>query len=133
MVSNEDGYVNAGLLVLRIGIGCMFLYHGLPKLLGGPAVWTELGKAMGALGVTFAPVFWGFMAAFSEAFGAVALITGLLIRPFCALLAIEMAVAANMHLRKGDGLLVASHAIEAGIVFLSLIFTGAGKYRIGKF
>jgi uncharacterized membrane protein YphA (DoxX/SURF4 family) len=29
-------YKNFGLLILRVGLGVMFIYHGLQKLLGGP-------------------------------------------------------------------------------------------------
>ena len=35
-----------------------------------------------------------------------------------------------MHLGKGDGLMGASHAIEAGILFLSLILIGPGRYSL---
>lgn len=126
-------YANIGILILRVGLGAMFIYHGLPKLMGGVHTWDQMGKAMAFTGITFAPAFWGFMAAFAEFFGALALITGLFFRPFCILLTIGMAVAANMHLRTGQGMLAASHAIEDGIVFASLIFIGPGKYAIGSF
>ena len=55
-----------GLLVLRIGIGLMFILHGAPKLFGGPEKWGQIGGAMSSLGIGFAPAFWGFMAAVSE-------------------------------------------------------------------
>ena len=60
-----------GLLVLRIGIGCMFILHGAPKLFGGAEKWTQIGMAMASLGIGFIPAFWGFMAAISEFFGGV--------------------------------------------------------------
>ena len=41
-------------------------------------------------------------------------------------------VAAISHLSRGDGLSGASHAIELGIVFLSLILIGAGKYSLDE-
>lgn len=125
-------YRDLGLLILRIGLGVMFLWHGYPKLIGGPEIWQKLGMAMSGIGVKTLPVFWGFMAAFSEFFGGICLILGILFRPACILLVTTMAVAATMHLGKGDGLKVASHAIEDGIVFLSLIFIGPGKYSIDK-
>lgn len=125
-------YKDFGLLILRIGLGAMFLWHGYPKLSGGPGIWEKLGMAMTVINVNAFPVFWGFMAAFSEFFGGICLIFGILFRPACILLATTMAVAAAMHLGKGDGLKVASHAIEDGIVFLSLIFIGPGRYSIDK-
>ncbi|MEK6673365.1 MAG: DoxX family protein [Nitrospirota bacterium] len=125
-------YKDFGLLILRIGLGVMFLWHGYPKLIGGPGIWEKLGMAMTVIGVKTLPVFWGFMAAFSEFFGGICLILGILFRPACILLTTTMAVAATMHLGKGDGLKVAAHAIEDGIVFLSLIFIGPGKYSIDR-
>lgn len=125
-------YNDIGLLILRIGIGIMFLYHGAPKLFGGLEKWEKLGMAMKYVGVEFMPVFWGFMAAFSEFFGGICIILGLFFRPACILLTLTMAVAASMHLGKGNGLQIASHAIEDGIVFLSLILIGPGKYSIDK-
>lgn len=125
-------YRDFGLLVLRVGLGALFLWHGAPKLLGGPEKWEKLGAAMSHVGVHAVPVFWGFMAGFSEFFGGLGLILGFFFRPACILLTTTMAVAASMHLGKGEGLQAASHAIEDGIVFLSLLFIGPGKYSIDK-
>ncbi|WKN32944.1 DoxX family protein [Porifericola rhodea] len=122
-----------GLLFLRIGIGIMFIIHGLPKLMGGPERWEALGSNMKYLGITFAPVFWGFMAGFAESVGGLCLILGVFYVPACILLFITMLVASLRHLSQGDGLVGSSHAIEAAILFFSLIFIGSGKYKIGKF
>jgi len=51
-------------LGLRIGIGVMFICHGIPKLMGGPAGWEGLAQH----GLPFLPE--GFI---SIAFGFVAL------------------------------------------------------------
>jgi putative oxidoreductase len=72
------------------------------------------------------------MAALTELAGGVLLIIGLFFRSACIFLAITMAVAAAMHLGKGDGLQVASHAIEDGILFLGLFFIGPGKFSMDK-
>ena len=125
-------YRNTGLLIMRIGIGIMFIVHGFPKLAGGLAGWAELGGSMKVVGVTFLPVFWGFMAAVAETFGGFLLIVGLFFRPACIALVFTMIIAALVHFGKGDGLGGASHAIELGIVFFSLIFIGPGKYSVDK-
>ncbi len=125
-------YRDFGLLVLRLGVGVMFLFHGWPKLMGGPVKWEALGTAMGYLGVYVIPVFWGLMAALSEFFGGVCLILGVVFRPACLLLLGTMAVAATMHLQRGDGLQVASHAIELGFVFFGLLFVGPGRLGFGR-
>ncbi len=125
-------YRNFGLLILRVGIGVMFVYHGFPKMVGGPEKWGKVGKAIESVGIEFMPVFWGFMASFAELVGGICIILGLYFRPASILLTITMIVAAAMHLNKGEGLLKASHAIEDGILFLSLIFIGPGKYSFDK-
>ncbi len=125
-------YKDVGLLILRLGIGGMFIFHGAPKLFGGAATWENLGMSIMNFGIHFFPEFWGFMAAISEFVGGICMILGLFFRPVCILLTITMTVAAAMHLGRGDGLARASHAIEDGIIFLSLIFIGPGKYSIDE-
>jgi putative oxidoreductase len=85
------------------------------------------------VGIHFAPVFWGLMAALSETLGCVMVILGFLFRPACILLFITLCVAslAVMHTGKG-GLEAASHPIELAILFFSLLFIGPGKYSVDK-
>ena len=125
-------YRDFGLLLLRIGLGVMFFYHGWPKLSGGPDKWIAVGGAMSSVGITFLPIFWGFMAAATETVGAVLLVLGFLFRPACILLTITMGVALMMHLKAGDGFTTWSHPAELGIVFLSLILIGAGRFSVDR-
>ncbi|RAU82445.1 DoxX family protein [Pontibacter arcticus] len=121
---------NTGLLLLRVGIGFMFILHGWPKMMGGAPRWEMIGQSMELFGVGFAPMFWGFMAAFAETVGGLLLMLGLLFRPACFLLFITMLVAAAKHAFGGDGFGGYSHALEAAIVFFSLLFIGPGKYSL---
>ena len=125
-------YRDYGLLLLRAGIGLMFvMVHGFPKVAGGVAVWAGLGKTFNSLwGVAFIPTFWGFMAAVSEFGGGLCLIAGVLFRPACALMLMTMSVAVAANVRGGYGFSGASQALEMGIVFLSLLFTGPGKLTL---
>jgi len=132
LLSQLGNYKNTGLLILRVGLGAMMIYHGLPKLTGGPGRWEAVGGAMSHLGITFYPVVWGLLAAITETFGGFLLILGLSFRPASFLLAFTMLVASLNHLAKGDGLMEASHAIELGFVFVGLIFVGPGKYSVDK-
>lgn len=130
ILKSLDVHRDKGLLLLRLGIGGMFMSHGWGKVFGGTEAWAKLGGGMSQLGVTVLPVeFWGFMAAISELGGGLLLAVGLLFRPACFMLLSTMVVAALMHLMVwGDPFQKASHAIEAGILFLSLILIGPGKY-----
>lgn len=127
-----------GLLVLRIGVGLsMMIFHGLEKIQGGPEKWERIGSNMGNLGIDFFPVFWGFMAAFSEFFGSFFIIVGFFFKPATALLAFTMIVAAVVHLSlpagaENAGLKGASHALELLTVYVALFLTGPGKYKIFK-
>ncbi len=69
-----DKYRDAGLLILRVGIGVMFAFHGYPKLTAGQETWAMIGGSMKALGIGFAPTAWGFMAALSECAGGILLV-----------------------------------------------------------
>lgn len=119
-----------GLLILRLGVGATFMTHGIPKLQSGPEMWTQIGAAMGNFGIHFWPTFWGFMAALSEGGGGFLMILGIFFRPVMVFMFITMVVAATHHLAAGDGIQIASNAIRAGVVFLSLIFIGPGKYTL---
>ena len=128
-----------GLLFLRVGIGAMFVAaHGLPKLMGGPALWAKIGGAMPyfgtstfvLLGVVTVPKVFGFLAMASEFLGGILLVVGKWVRPASAFMLFTMIVASMNHLRMGDGLGRSSHSIEAGVVFLALLLLGGGKYAL---
>lgn len=121
-----------GLLLLRLGVGAMFVVHGFPKLTAGSEYWAKLGVTMQNLGVDFAPTFWGLMAGLAETLGGVLLAVGFWTRPACMALAFTMLVAMVHHLVRGDGVAGASHAIEALCVFLGMILIGPGRHSVDK-
>jgi putative oxidoreductase len=130
LLASLGRYRDFGLLILRLGVGVLFVLHGYPKLIGGPERWAALGGAMGYLGITVLPVAWGLAAACAELFGGLLLILGLLFRPACLALLATMAVAATMHFSRGDGLSGASHALELACVFFGLLFVGPGRHSL---
>jgi putative oxidoreductase len=132
ILDNLGKYRNTGLLLIRIGLGVMFIIHGFPKIASGPNGWTGLGGSMKVIGIDFLPIFWGFMAAATETFGGFLLIVGLFFRPALILLTFTMIIAALVIFGRGDNLKGASQAIELGIVFFGLIFIGPGKYSVDK-
>ncbi len=129
---DESKQRDLGLLVLRVGIGGMFVAHGVPKLIGGPKRWIKVGEAMANLGIDFAPAFWGLAAGLAETAGGLLLAVGFAFRPACAALLFTMIVASIRHLTDGDGFGKSSHAIESAILFLSLLWIGPGRYRPRK-
>ena len=132
LFSNLSKYKDFGLLVIRVGLGIMFIYHGLPKLMGGEDMWMKIGGSAKYVGITFAPTFWGFISAAVEALGGLFLIIGLAFRPVCLLLVVNLIVAAAFHFGTGGGMDAAAHAIEDAITFTGLFIIGPGAYSFDK-
>ncbi|HEY9001877.1 MAG TPA: DoxX family protein [Mucilaginibacter sp.] len=131
LFSNLGNYRNFGLLIIRLGLGIMFIYHGFPKLQGGVKTWEMVGGATSEVGIHFWPVVWGLLCALTETVGGFLLIIGLAFRPVCLLLLINLIVAALSGYHHG-GLMDASHAIEDAIMFAGLLFVGPGRYSADK-
>jgi putative oxidoreductase len=89
-------------LVVRLALGVIFFAHGAQKVFGwfgGPGLKGVMGYFKQALGIP-APV--AALAAFTECFGGLAMIIGLLVRPACLGLLIVMVVAiATVHGKHG--------------------------------
>lgn len=129
MLSSLDRYRDAGLLILRLGIGLsVALLHGWPKISGGPELWAEHGQTVEIIGIEFLPAFWGFMSAFAEFGCGLLVVLGLLFRPALVLLILNMAMAATMHIVTGQG--SPWHALEFATVWLALFLTGPGRYSL---
>lgn len=110
----------------------MLFSHGLPKLIA-PERWESLGQAMASIGITFAPVFWGFMAAVTETLGGLLLIFGLFVRPTAAVLVFVLFVAAAQNVVSagtlGGG---RAHPIDAAAGMIALLLLGAGKWSLDR-
>lgn len=119
-----------GLLIIRVGLGIMFISHGAPKIFGGPVRWEEIGQATQYIGIAFFPLGWGLAAALSEFAGGILFLLGLYTRYASLALAATMFVATAFHFGRGDGLMGASHALELGIVFLGMSMVGAGRFSL---
>lgn len=123
--------INLGLLVLRVGIGILSIFHGAPKIMGGTSAWYDLGKmAMSPLGITFFYTFWGLMAAITEFFGGIALVLGFGMRLVNALLVITMIIAAYWHIQKGDDFMIYSFALSLIVVHVALCIIGGDQYSL---
>jgi putative oxidoreductase len=127
--------IDAGLLLLRVGIGSLFvIVHGYQKIVGGITLWRSLGGAFNRLiGLNFAPAFWGFLAMLAEFGGGLCLIAGIFFRPACAAIFFTIFVAALSIIRGGYGFNSASQTIELGIAVAALLLTGPGKFTARYF
>jgi len=101
-------------------------------LLGGPELWGKVGGAMGRLGVTFAPEFWGLMAGCAESFGGLFVALGFFFRPVAALVAFTMFVATLQMISIKSDFTTYSRPIEMFILMVSLILIGPGKHSLDE-
>lgn len=124
---------DTALLLFRLVLGGMFMWHGWPKIIGGPEKWAGLGATMGTFGIEFAPGFWGFMSSFAEFGGGLLFALGLFYRPACFLLFGNMLVAFTSQMLDAKGLQKASQSLEDGFSFFAAAFIGPGKYSLDHY
>ncbi len=119
-----------GLLVLRVALGVVFMFHGYPKLIGDPARWVQLMPKMGF------PGYFAYIAGVFELFGGGLLVLGLFTRGAALLLAIEMGAAlVRTHIPAAGiaNVLKYEMALVYGAAALALATTGAGLISIDAF
>jgi putative oxidoreductase len=120
-----------GLTCIRIATGLIFMVHGWGKLTGGIPTWTWLGSQMAHFGITFLPVFWGFLAMLAELGGGLCLALGFCTRIAAAALIFTMLVAISYHLSNGDNFNDRwSHPFTLLLIFIGLFIAGPGSYSL---
>lgn len=132
-------HMDVGLLTARVGLGIMFILHGLPKVVGGVDTWKTVGGMPPFLadGTPEAVlVSLGLLAAIVEFGGGLLLLVGFWARTAAFLLFGVMVVAFTTKL-DGDLTLMtfamnAGWPLELAFVFLALAFTGPGRFSIDK-
>ncbi len=121
---------NVALLVARVGLGIVFLAHGLQKL----NTWGYAGTkaAFEQLDVPAASIS-AFLATWLEILGGIALIAGVLTPVFAALLFLDM-LGAFAIAHSDSGLWISDGGYEyvlvLGMGMLLLAVAGAGKFSI---
>jgi len=110
----------------------LFFAHGLPKITA-PDRWEREGEAMANLGITFAPVFWGFMAGATETLAGILFLIGLAVRPSALVMLFVMFVAAlNSVVNAGSLGGGRAHPIDFAAGAIALLILGAGAYSLDK-
>ena len=124
-------YREAGLLLLRVSIGALFLILVAPVLTSGHAQWARFGSGMHYLGIHSHLQVWGFLGALLVCIAAVLIVFGLFFR-LGILVCLVVAMVRAISIVKGTGLAVALPSIELCIVLASLLFIGPGKFSVDK-
>jgi putative oxidoreductase len=115
------------LLLLRLGLGIIFIYHGYPKLFGNTR-----GAMQGFEHMGF-PGYFVYVAGVIEFFGGIMLIFGLFTRVAGLLIAGEMAVAIwKVHMPQGSIMQVKNYEfpLALAIAAFALATTGAGLISV---
>ena len=124
-------------LPLRLGVGIVFLAHGIQKAFGLFGKPTIAGFAKMLSGLGFAPpAFWAYLVAYTELLGGLFLLMGLLVRISSAALFVVMSVAVvKVHL--AHGFFANEGGFEYNFIILcacfSLLISGQGKLGIPWF
>ena len=126
-------YRDSASLVLRIFLGLTLVFaHGLPKVMA-PDRWEREGQAMANLGITFAPVFWGFMAGATELVAGICFLIGFAVRPAAFMVIFIMFVATVNNLATAGSVAGGrSHPIDFAAGALALMLLGAGLYSVDR-
>ena len=131
MFSWLDRLQPLGALIMRLTLGAIMIAHGYAKIIPRGALY-NFTHTVAHLGM---PAWLGYVAAFTEFFGGILLILGLLTRVAAVGVAIDMAVAViKVHLHGGltgrNGQPGFEFPLALFAVSVMLVFTGAGLLSI---
>jgi putative oxidoreductase len=115
------------LLLLRIALGVIFMFHGYPKLFENPHGAGQMFQHLGF------PSYFAYIAGVFEVFGGALLILGLFTRIAGLLLAIEMTVAlVRVHIPQGPITQVKNYEfpLALGTAAFVLATVGAGMISV---
>jgi putative oxidoreductase len=126
-----DRFQGLGAFVMRVALGTIMVTHGYTKIIPKDALYNFSHMVMRM----HLPLWLGYVAAFTEFFGGMLLIVGLLTRVAAFMTAIDMAVAIiKVHLH-GGLLGPNSFALPWALlsIALMLVFTGSGWLGLDDF
>ncbi len=124
-------YREAGLLIMRVALGALFVMLTGPVLLAGPSRWSAFGSAMRNVGMNSQFQIWGLLGALAACIGAALMIFGLFFR-LGVLLVLAVAVVYAVGAVHGSGYRASLAAIELCFILLGLLFVGPGKYSVDR-
>lgn len=115
-----------GLLLIRIALGIVFIYHGWAKI-SNMDTFISMFAGMGI------NTFFTYVVAYVEFIGGILMILGICVREVALLFAITMLVAIKVvHFKNGFSNMAGGYEYPFTLLLASLatVFTGAGKYTI---
>jgi putative oxidoreductase len=116
------------LLLLRLGLATVFVYHGYPKLFGGTERFVESFQAIGL------PAYVVYIAGVIELFGGIALALGLF-TPIAGLLLVLDMAAAMWKYNLNEGISAVREyelPLILGLAALAIAATGGGPFSLDR-
>lgn len=126
---DRESVGSIGLLLIRLFLGLGLAAHGYDKFFGEHGI-AGFAGFLGTLGVP-KPEMAAYVSATTELAGGILVALGLLTRPIALVVAFNMFVAA-FTAHKGAYFLPKGmeYALNLGVVFLALFFTGPGRISL---
>lgn len=127
--SAQDRKKDIGLLIMRLGLAAVLLWHSVPKLIGGTPAWKSVGTTMDFINLGLPVSFMGLLSLALETLCSIGLIFGYLFRFSSSVLFVLLLLYSFNYFNVAyKTLMMWSVALTS--VFLGLIFTGPGRYSI---
>lgn len=127
--------LDTGLLIIRLALAAVFMYHGAQKLFGafgGPGI-SGFAGFLTNLGVPL-PTLSAVLAGSAEFFGGLVLLIGTGTRIAAIPMAFTMLIAVTMVHNKAFSAAAGGmeYALTLGLILVALIFTGPGRFTLGR-
>ena len=126
MMKDKAVCTDTGMLLVRLGLGLVFAYHG----------WGKLQAMDGTIaffaGLGIAPIF-GYLVAWIEFLGGISMLAGLWTKWSGIALAVVMVFAAYYAYKPADGFTSYEFPLSLAFASLGVAFAGPGLFTVHKF
>jgi len=129
LLGAQDRKKDFGLLIMRIGLAGVLLWHSVPKLIGGLAVWKSVGITMDFINLGLPANFMGLLTLALETLCSISLLFGYVFRLSSSVLFVLLLLYSFNYFNVAYKTLM-MWSLALTIVFLGLVFTGPGRYSL---
>lgn len=125
----QDRKKDLGLLIMRLGLAAVLLWHSVPKLIGGAPAWKSVGTTLDFINLGLPVSFMGLLSLTLETLCSVSLIFGYLFRLSSGVLFVLLLLYSFNYFNVAYKTLM-MWSLALTTVFLGLVFAGPGRYSL---
>lgn len=129
LLGAQDRKKDTGLLIMRLAIAAVLLWHSLPKLIGGVPAWKSLGTTLDFINMGLPVSFLGLLSLALETVCSISLVVGYFFRLSNFVLFVLMLLYSINYFNVAYKTLMMWSLALTG-VFLGLVLTGPGRYAL---